>query len=319
MPLALGGLGVGGSTRIRVAAYWGSWADCFEMVFSRHPHISEEIVRGMYHRAPGCLMAAQVSADQLRQVGVAIRSWEALASGLRPEQVVAEVDPSQPQVGWQKFASVTVQEFHREHTVWPHLSPAEPAMVRSQSGPLASVPFTAMPTRRNTRIDPEPFRVLLLRRHRSPLLLAVCTCRCGRLLDDLGHHRAACSTAGVLGRRGFAVESAIAQICREGGARVSVNAMLRDLDISAQVTDSRRLEVVAEGLTLFGGCQLALDATLVSPLHRDGTHRRKADTVDGMSLRAARKDKEKTYPGAVRGQRSSSTGCDRRRSRGKMV
>ena len=61
--------------------------------------------------------------------------------------------------------------------------------------------------------------------------------------------------ARVLGRRGFAVENAVAQICREGGA---------SLDISpVGSTDSRRLEVVAEGLSLYGGCQLAIDATLV--------------------------------------------------------
>ena len=54
--------------------------------------------------------------------------------------------------------------------------------------------------------------------------------------------------------------------------------------------------MVAEGLTLFGGCHLALDATLVSPLHRDGTHRKNEDTMDGMLLRAAKKDKEKTCP-----------------------
>ena len=166
MLLALGGLGVGGSTRVRNAAYWGSWADCLEMVFVRHPQIAEHIVGGMYQRIPGCLRSAQLSADKLRQVGVATPSWEALAAGLRPEQLVVELDPSQPQAGWQKFASLMVQVFHREHTVWPHLSPTEQAMVRSQSGPLASVPFTATPTIRNTRIDSEPFRVLLLRRLR---------------------------------------------------------------------------------------------------------------------------------------------------------
>ena len=72
--------------------------------------------------------------------------------------------------------------------------------------------------------------------------------------------------------------------------------MLRNIDISAQVTDARRREVVAERLTLFGGCHLALYATLVSPLHIDGTHRKNADTMDGMLLRAAKKDKEKTCP-----------------------
>ena len=58
----------------------------------------------------------------------------------------------------------------------------------------------------------------------------------------------------------------------------------------------RRLEVAAEGLTLFGRCQLAIDATVVSPLHSDGTHRRRADANDGQVLHEARKLKERTYP-----------------------
>ena len=60
------------------------------------------------------------------------------------------------------------------------------------------------------------------------------------------------------------VESVVAQTCREGGARVSTNVMLRDLDISPpHSSDGRRLEVVAEGLCLFGG-SLFWDATVVS-------------------------------------------------------
>ena len=38
------------------------------------------------------------------------------------------------------------------------------------------------------------------------------------VLLTFGHHRAACGKVGVLSRRGYAVESAVAQICREGGA-----------------------------------------------------------------------------------------------------
>ena len=34
--------------------------------------------------------------------------------------------------------------------------------------------------------------------------------------------------------------------------------------------DNRRLEVVADGLPLFGGVQLAIDTTLVSALQGDG-------------------------------------------------
>ena len=46
-----------------------------------------------------------------------------------------------------------------------------------------------------------------------------------------GHHRASCCRAGVLGRRGFALESAVARVCREAAARVSANVFLRDLDL----------------------------------------------------------------------------------------
>ena len=88
---------------------------------------------------------------------------------------------------------------------------------------------TALPIHRISRMDPEPFRVLLLRRLRMPLSLKVRACRCGRVLDVLGHHRAAWNRVGELGKRGF--ESAVTQICREGGARVSTNVMLRDLVI----------------------------------------------------------------------------------------
>ena len=80
---------------------------------------------------------------------------------------------------------------------------------------------------------------------------------------------------GVLGRRGFALESAAARVCREAGGRVSVNQYVRDLDIATpNAADNRRLEVVADGLSLFHGAQLAIDTTMVSPpqLHR-GTSR----------------------------------------------
>ena len=98
------------------------------------------------------------------------------------------------------------------------------------------------------------FRVLLLRRLGLPLPLTARFCRCGHPLDSCGHHRAACARAGVLGRRGYAVESAAGRICREAGGRVTQNIMVRDLDLEhLQGPGGRRLEVVADGLPLFGG------------------------------------------------------------------
>ena len=51
-----------------------------------------------------------------------------------------------------------------------------------------------------------------------------------------------------------------------------------------------------EGMSVFGGVQLALDATLVSAHHGDDTPLRKANNVDGIALQHARKRKETRYP-----------------------
>ena len=58
----------------------------------------------------------------------------------------------------------------------------------------------------------------------------------------------------------------------------------------------RRIEVIADGLTLFQGAQLAIDTTMVSPLRRDGTTRRGAARRPGVALEQARRTKEATYP-----------------------
>ena len=82
----------------------------------------------------------------------------------------------------------------------------------AQGGPLSGLPFTCCPTSFHSRFEAQLFRVLLLRRLWLPLLPTSRSCRCGRPLDALGHHRAACPNVGVLGRRGFALESAVARL-----------------------------------------------------------------------------------------------------------
>ena len=88
-------------------------------------------------------------------------------------------------------------------------------------------------------------------------------------------------------------------MCREAGGRVATNVMVRDMDLPVAVTDARRLEVVVDGLPLYGGAQLAVDTTLVSALHCDGTARRGAANRDGVALAEARRRKERTYPELV--------------------
>ena len=165
--------------------------------------------------------------------------------------------------------------------------------VEVTEGPVGAVALTALPTSRATRIEPQPFRIWLCRRLRLPLPLTSRKCRCGHRLDKFGHHRAACSRVGVLGKRGFPLECAAAQVCREAGGRVSTNVFVRDL-AAFNALDNRRVEVIADGLPLWHGAQLAIDTTLVSPLHGDGSARGR--TADHSGLQEARRRKGRTYP-----------------------
>ena len=172
------------------------------------------------------------------------------------------------------------------------------ALLRSQGGPGAGLALSTCPVNRLTTFTSQLFRVVLLRRLHLPLPLTVRNCRCGLPLDPRGHHRAACARAGVWGGRGWAVENAAARICREAGGRVTTNLLVRDL-AARHVDDARRLEVVVDGLPLFGRAQLAIDTTLVSALRAGGSCRRRAAQCDGMAAEAARLRKARTYPELV--------------------
>ena len=76
-------------------------------------------------------------------------------------------------------------------------------------------------------------------------------------------------------------------MCREAGGRVTLNVRVSDLDLPPRgAHDQRRLEVVADGLPLFHGAQLAIDSTMVSPVRGDGRPGPQCARVDG----AARKE-----------------------------
>ena len=78
---------------------------------------------------------------------------------------------------------------------------------------------------------------------------------------------------------------------------MGINILVRNMDLVPQGRqDSRRLEVVADGLPLFHGAQLAIDTTLVSPVGRDGLPRPRCVREDGAALTIARRRKERTYP-----------------------
>ena len=66
----------------------------------------------------------------------------------------------------------------------------------------------------------------------------------------------------------------------------------------------RKLEcLVTGGLAVYQGAQLALDATLVSPLSRTGQPRYNSHRRSRVALSEARKDKERRYPEFVNATR----------------
>ena len=70
---------------------------------------------------------------------------------------------------------------------------------------------------------------------------------------------------------------------------------VRDMDLANHENlDGRRLKMVLS--PLHGGAQLAIDTTMVSPLHNNGVARRGASVKKGLALEVARKRKEMTCP-----------------------
>ena len=210
------------------------------------------------HLTPGAQRICPLSLEVLGcacRVSVAAY-WASWADGVRPDSREPEdYEPGVSRQGWQHEAASRVERQFRDGVLFERLVPRDRALIRSQAGPGAGLVPTVAPTSLLTKIPPHLLRVILLRRFRL-LPLSLHMCRCGRPINSFGHHRAACARARVLGRRGFALESVAARICREAGGRVTSNVM-RDLDLPAPDTsDSRRSEVVVDGLPLFGGCQL---------------------------------------------------------------
>ena len=80
---------------------------------------------------------------------------------------------------------------------------------------------------------------------------------------------------------------------------VQPNAYLRDMNVGVAAADERRIEVLASGLSCFGGAQVAVDITLRHFLTALGAT---ADRGEEL-LAAARGEKERKYAELVRGRR----------------
>ena len=289
VPLSEGGLGLHNAVLIRSAAHWASWADCMHKNRNRHPSICRSILTGLSVEFPSVgLQSVRSCGRELQDVGFELPSWVDLAEGLRPNSAAVEDEPGMPRFGWQRVAAACLEVDFKTHRLLPTTASAERALMRSQAGPLASVPVVAFPTCSSPS---------LVANSSAPSFFVASTFPFPCPLATAGVAVAACSVAGILGKRGFPLENAAGRVCREAGARVRTNVMVRDMDlVPNDRIDNRRLEVVADGLPLFGGAQLATDTTLVSTFRRDGTSRPQADSIDGVALAAARRNKARTYP-----------------------
>ena len=134
------------------------------------PAVADTIVARLEeHPHTTCLNAA--AADRLAGVpGFVVPSWSALARGVRPPPRGPEdFEPGAQWSGWQHEASSRMEQDFRVTQHFPLLSDSELALMRSQSGPGAGVALHTTPCNMQTRIEPQLFRVLLLRRLRLPL------------------------------------------------------------------------------------------------------------------------------------------------------
>ncbi|CAE7948550.1 unnamed protein product [Symbiodinium sp. KB8] len=105
------------------------------------------------------------------------------------------------------------------------------------------------------------------RKLRLPLPLAPKRCPCGGRLHEYGDRRSACAQ--------------VARICKEAGARIASHVALRGLNLDVPAGDGRSIEVVANAP--FGRALRSVDATIVSPVRRDGRPRPRADHQPGLA------------------------------------
>ena len=293
LPLFLGGLGLRSASRTAHAAYWGSWADCLHTIRQRHSMVADTIAHALVSPPSSAvhLVGASTSREVLLSVDFRCPSWQELLHGLRPEHPPIDgMEPGVPIHSWQFFAASCWAPFLGVAQTLSDRTGVDEITVESHVGiaifffsVIAIVSFcpTAVP-----HSSPPPSLAP------SPLLLAPAGVAVHSMYLATTAQRV--RDQGCWGAGG-SVQSA-ARVCREAGARVSTNLFMRDLDLPVGCRDGRRLEVVADGLPLFNGAQLAIDTTLVSPIRGDGQPR------PGCAAHAVRhwqwpgENKRRTYP-----------------------
>ena len=212
LALVLGGLGLRSAARTSQSAFWASWADAIPMVGARHPEVASQLVRHLEGNPdPPTLAAAEHAARAFSGIlGFELPSWRSLLLGAGPTARAPDTfEPGTQRQGWQHEASSRTEESFR-NVLFTRLPDSTKASVRSQGGPGAGLAFTTCPTCLVTRLEPQLFRVLLLRRLRLPLPLTVRSCWCGPPLRSMRASSGAWQTRVGFGECG-------ARVWREAG------------------------------------------------------------------------------------------------------
>ena len=74
LALSAGGLGLESAHRVRVAAHWGSWADCILMVRRRHPALAEMWIHDFVHGNAPCFLAVRSCQQELADASLEMPS-----------------------------------------------------------------------------------------------------------------------------------------------------------------------------------------------------------------------------------------------------
>ena len=300
MPARLGGLGLRSAARSAGGAFWASWAGVLPVVQEKLPTVAAAMVAQLDAGQPvGSLAEAEAVRTRAQDAGTSMPSWRELAQGAQPSQPHQDEQETGFDRGWQCHISSFIEQHHFEHVVWPGCDQSRSALLLSQCGGASNTWLRAIPSERAFQLSPLRFQVAMRRRLRWPLPLSggQCCKGCRKTLDVFGDRAAACSISGRLKLRSGPIEKVWARILREAKARVRENVMLRDTAVpNIDPSDGRRIEVVASGLPVAHGVPVAVDATMVSPLHADGSAWEQAAWRPGHSFKRAYKDKCKTYP-----------------------
>ena len=207
---------------------WRTWdSECFTNTPRRvvgklrHPTVAHLIISEMHHGTRSESIRGVVQCREvLCEVGFAVPTWEALAEGVQQSRSTSWLAASsflQTREAVRVGNVASVQQ-DRAST---HAFPERPHV-------WGAVHLFFV---QETRFDLQSFRLLL---RRLPRVVVA-----SRLQWPSSR----------------SVQTAAARVCQEAGGRVVSNTLVRELDLAPglNTTDGRRLEVIADGLSLYQG------------------------------------------------------------------